>query len=55
MQNLSADEQKKLGSALDTLASSNMDERVKVLILGMTLMNVVGPEVLSARPLTFSG
>jgi hypothetical protein len=48
MQNLSADEQKKLGSALDTLASSNMEENLKVLILGMSLMNVVGPEVLQA-------
>ena len=49
MQNLAEEDQQKLGSALKSLDSfQGIDDHLKILILGLTLMNVVGPDVLTA-------
>jgi hypothetical protein len=46
MQNLSPDDQKKLGTQVGQLVGSKMDDRLKVLILGLLVMNAVGEDVL---------
>jgi hypothetical protein len=48
LQNLSADEQKDLNTAIDSLASSPMGDALKSLNLGLLLMNIVGPELLES-------
>lgn len=48
MQNVSAEEQQQFARQIDALASSQMDDRVKALNLGLALMNVVGEPVLQA-------
>src|ERR687888_262558 len=45
MQNVSAEDQNALGRDVDALRSVQMDERAKVLNLGLILMNLVGPHV----------
>ena len=47
MQNVPDDEQQKLVRAVKLLDPEPIDAAVKVRILGLLLMNVVGPEVLS--------
>jgi hypothetical protein len=47
MQNVPGDDQGKLRKAVELLNVQSIDEGVKVRILGLLLMNVVGPEVLS--------
>jgi hypothetical protein len=46
MQNVPADVQEDLGSEIKELATTDMNEDVKTLNLGLRLMNVVGPNVL---------
>ena len=46
MQNVNADDQAALGRDVDALRSGEMDDRAKVLNLGLILMNLVGPHVL---------
>ncbi len=48
MQNLSADDQRSLANEIVELRGSAMDEDVKTLILGLALMNRVGPAVVRA-------
>lgn len=48
MQNVPDDEQKKLLQAVDLLNKEQIDDAIKVRILGLHLMNVVGPDVLTA-------
>jgi hypothetical protein len=48
LQNLSADEQDGLRTAVDALKSSPMSDALKSLNLGLLLMNIVGPELLEA-------
>jgi len=48
MQNVPNDEQVKLAESLKLLSSAAIDPAVKVRILGLQLMNVVGPNVLIA-------
>jgi hypothetical protein len=48
MQNVPDDEQKKLLHAVELLNKEQIDGAVKVRILGLHLMNVVGPDVLTA-------
>jgi len=48
MQNVPDDEQKRLADSLALLDKVEIDEQIKVRILGLQLMNVVGPNVLSA-------
>jgi hypothetical protein len=46
LQNLPVDEQDKFGRKVALLASAPMNKRVKALLLGLTLMNLVGEKVL---------
>ena len=48
MQNLSQEDQVKLGKQVGELVGSKMDERLKVLILGLLVMNAVGEDVLDS-------
>ena len=48
MQNVPDDEQKKMLEAVKLLNNEKIEDAVKVRILGLHLMNVVGPDVLSA-------
>jgi hypothetical protein len=48
MQNLPQAAQETAGTEIRALAASDMDERGKVLIMGLTLMNLVGEDVLRA-------
>jgi hypothetical protein len=48
MQNVPDDDQKKLLHAVELLSKEQIDGAVKVRILGLHLMNVVGPDVLIA-------
>jgi hypothetical protein len=48
LQNLSADEQKDLNTAITSLAASPMGDVLKSLNLGLLLMNIVGPELLDS-------
>ena len=48
MQNVPDDEQKKLFHALELPNKEQIDGAIKVRILGLHLMNVVGPDVLTA-------
>lgn len=48
MQNVTAEEQAELARQIATLKAANMDDRVKLLSLGLALMNVVGEDVLLA-------
>ena len=48
MQNVPDDEQKKLVQAVKLLDAEPIEPAVKVRILGLLLMNVVGPDVLTA-------
>jgi hypothetical protein len=48
MQNVPDDEQKRLDNSLALLDSAAIDPAIKVRILGLHLMNVVGPAVLKA-------
>ena len=48
LQNLSADEQKDLNTAISSLAASPMNNALKSLNLGLVLMNIVGPELLDS-------
>ena len=48
MQNVSDEEQQKLERSVDLLDKDETDAAVKVRILGLHLMNVVGPDVLTA-------
>jgi len=46
MQNLSAEEQQMFGRQIAALASSGMDDTIKAMVLGLTIMNIVGEDVL---------
>ena len=48
MQNLSTEEQAQFGREIDALRGSQMDDRIKILVLGLALMNVVGEDVLDS-------
>ena len=48
MQNLPKDDQDKLAEDIGCLPDSNMDDEIKALIMGLALMNSVGPGVLEA-------
>ena len=48
MQNVSDDDQQKMLKAAQLLDATQMDLAIKVRILGLHLMNVVGPDVLTA-------
>lgn len=48
MQNVPDDEHKRLADSLALLDKVEIDEQIKVRILGLHLMNVVGPNVLTA-------
>jgi hypothetical protein len=48
MQNLSREDQAALGKQVGELVGSKMDDRLKVLILGLTVMNAVGEGVLDS-------
>jgi hypothetical protein len=48
MQNLPPEEQTKVNEAVRLLNPEPIDEAVKVRILGLLLMNLVGPDVLAA-------
>jgi hypothetical protein len=48
LQNVSAEDQRDLRTAVDALAASPMTDTQKALNLGLLLMNVAGPEVVSA-------
>jgi len=48
MQNVPDEEQKKLTRAVELLTEERVDDSIKVRILGLLLMNVVGPDVLGA-------
>jgi hypothetical protein len=48
MQNLPQDDQKALGEEIGRLSASTMDEETKALVMGLALMNTVGPGVLQA-------
>ena len=48
MQNVPDDEQKRLDDSLALLDNAAIDPAIKVRILGLHLMNVVGPGVLEA-------
>jgi hypothetical protein len=48
MQNVADEDQQKMLQALALLDKENMDPAIKVRILGLLLMNVVGPNVLTA-------
>jgi len=48
LQNVSSDDQLLLGKQVSQLRESKMDDRIKVLIIGLTVMNVVGENVLDA-------
>jgi len=48
MQNVPDEEQTRLTQSLDVLDKDDIDESIKVRILGLHLMNVVGPNVLAA-------
>jgi hypothetical protein len=48
MQNLTTEDQARLGKQVGELVGSKMDDRLKVLILGLLVMNAVGEEVLAA-------
>jgi hypothetical protein len=46
MQNVPLDEQQRFGNQLNSYATSDMDNRIKALNLGLGLLNIVGVEVL---------
>jgi len=46
MQNVPLDEQQRFGNQLNSYATSDMDNRIKALNLGLGLLNIVGAEVL---------
>ena len=48
MQNVTAEEQAQIGSSIRELAQTTVDDKVKALILGLSLLNVVGESVLTA-------
>ncbi len=48
MQNLSADDQERLADGLAVLEKATMGDEEKALVLGLELMNHVGPGVLRA-------
>jgi hypothetical protein len=48
MQNVPDEEQQKMIHAVELLNNEQVDEAIKVRILGLHLMNVVGPDVLTA-------
>jgi len=48
MQNLSADDQERLADGLAVLEKAKMEDEEKALVLGLELMNHVGPRVLRA-------
>ena len=48
MQNVPGEEQKKLVDELKLVDPESMDDAIKVRLLGLALLNVIGPEVLSA-------
>jgi mRNA-degrading endonuclease toxin of MazEF toxin-antitoxin module len=48
LQNVSAEDQRDLRTAVDALAGSDMTDTQKALNLGLLLMNVAGPDVVSA-------
>jgi hypothetical protein len=48
MQNVPDDEQQKMLKAVELLSGTQIDLSIKVRILGLHLMNVVGPDVLTA-------
>ena len=48
MQNLPETEQAQLGRELSALDQADLNEEIKVLTMGLTLMNFVGPDVLKA-------
>jgi hypothetical protein len=48
MQNVPNDEQQKTEKAVELLTNEQIDPAIKVRILGLHLMNVVGPDVLTA-------
>ena len=48
MQNVADEDQQKMLQALALLDQENMDPAIKVRILGLLLMNAVGPNVLNA-------
>ena len=48
MQNLPQDDQKALGEEIGRLSASTMDEETKALVMGLALINTVGPGVLQA-------
>ena len=54
MQNLSEEDQDLLGEDLKALAKAPMDEEIKVLNMGLALMNAVGPNVLRVAVETLS-
>ena len=47
MQNVSAEEQKELDSALAVLETADVEDSTKVRLLGLELINVVGEDVLA--------
>lgn len=48
MQNLPQEDQDQLAQEIVRLRDANMDEHIKVLALGLALINVVGEDVLKA-------
>jgi len=48
MQNVSTDEQQQFGASISALSQTDMDDKVKSLILGLSLVNIVGESVLTA-------
>ncbi len=48
LQNVSAEDQRDLRTAVDALAASDMTDPQKALNLGLLLMNIAGPEVVGA-------
>ncbi|WP_019630928.1 hypothetical protein [Actinomadura atramentaria] len=54
LQNVSAEDQQALRTAVDALAASEMTDRQKALNLGLLLMNIAGPDVLEAAVKTLA-
>ncbi|POM24198.1 hypothetical protein BTM25_28250 [Actinomadura rubteroloni] len=54
LQNVSAEDQQALRTAVDALAGSDMTDRQKALNLGLLLMNIAGPDVLRAAVRTLA-
>jgi IPT/TIG domain len=55
MQNLSAADQQELGRTVENLARQTMDDDTMALILGLTLMNFVGANVLGSAIVALGG